>query len=208
MFRKTISRHIAQILLLLFTTYIGPLTVFAAEEPDHAIHEELRALLQGMEKAVNEERYADLAPYFHEDIRVTTINQEIISSRDEIEDYFNRWFGPDGYLKKVDMKLTADALTELYANKTMGIVRGTGDENYILSDSRYYEMKTRWTATVIKDTDGKWRILSLHIGTNFLDNPILAEVESSLIYFTIGGFIAGILLMLVIGMVRKRILNA
>jgi len=193
-----------RILLLLIATTLVPHGVLATEEPDHAIHEELRALLKGMEKAVNEERYTDLAPYFHKDIRVTTINQEIISSRDEIATYFNRWFGPDGYLKKVDMKLDADALTELYANKTMGIVRGTGDENYILSDSRYYEMKTRWTATVIKDTDGKWRILSLHIGTNFLDNPIVTEIENSLIYFSIGGLIAGILLMLIIGKLRKR----
>jgi len=197
------SKKIIAILLTLMVTTFSTSSAFAAEETDHAIHEELRALLQGMEKAVNEERYTDLAPYFHKDIRVTTINQEIITSRDEIAPYFNRWFGPDGYLKKVDMKLTADALTELYANKTIGIVRGTGIENYILSDSRYYEMKTRWTATVIIDTDGKWRILSLHIGTNFLDNPILTEIEGSLIYFGVGGLILGFILLLIFNFLRK-----
>jgi len=202
------SKKIIAILLTLIVTTFSVPTTFAAEEADHAIHEELRALLQGMEKAVNEERYNDLAPYFHKDIRVTTINQEIITSREEIVTYFNRWFGPDGYLKKVDMKLTADALTEFYANKTVGIVRGTGDENYILSDSRYYEMKTRWTATVIKDTDGKWRILSLHIGTNFLDNPILTEIEDSLIYFGVGGLILGFILMLIVNFVRKLVKKA
>ena len=202
------SKKIIAILLTLIVTTFSVPSTFAAEDADHAIHEELRALLQGMEKAVNEERYNDLAPYFHKDIRVTTINQEIITSREEIATYFNRWFGPDGYLKKVDMKLTADALTELYANKTFGIVRGTGNENYILSDKRYYEMKTRWTATVIKDTDGKWRILSLHIGTNFLDNPILTEIENSLIYFGIGGLILGFILMLIVNFVRKIIKKA
>lgn len=179
-------------------------SVFASDETDHAIHEELRAVLQGLEKAVNEERYNDLAPFFHENLRVTTINQEIISSREEIGQYFDRWFGPGGYLKKVDMKLNADAETELYGDKTFGIVRGSGDENYILSDSRYYEMKTRWTATVIKDTDGKWRILTLHIGTNFLDNPILGEAEGALMQFAIGGLILGIILMLIINLVLKR----
>ena len=69
------------------------------------------------------------------------------------------------------MKLEADALTEFYADKTIGVVRGSGEEDYVLSDTRFFPMKTRWTATVIKDTDGKWRILTLHIGTNFLDNP-------------------------------------
>ena len=191
-------------LFFIFFILANNSVIAATEEADHAIHEELRALLQGLEKAVNEERYNDLAPYFHKNLRVTTINQETISSRQEIGEYFSRWFGPDGYLKKVDMKLTADAVTELYGNKTFGIVRGSGDENYILSDERYYEMKTRWTATVIKDTDNKWRILSLHIGTNFLDNPILSEAEKALMYFSIGGLIIGILLMFIVNVIRRR----
>ena len=190
---------------LLLTILLLPGLVFAEEEPNTEIHNELRALLEGIEKAVNEERYGDLAPFFHKNLRVTTINQEIISSREEIATYFDKWFGPGGYLKKVNMKLNADALTELYANNTIGIVRGSGEEDYMLSDSRYYEMKTRWTATVIKDDDGKWRILSLHIGTNFLDNPILDEVEESLMYSLIAGLIIGILIVFIINLIRKRL---
>ena len=178
---------------------------FAESEPNQSIHEELRGLLQNIQMAVNEERYADLMPFFHKNMRVTTINQEVISSPEEIPEYFNRWFGPNGYLKKVEMKLTADALTELYNNNTFGIVRGSGDENYILSDKRKFDMKTRWTATVIKDTDGKWRILSLHIGTNFLDNPILDQAESALLSFSVAGFIAGIILMLLISFIRRKV---
>lgn len=176
-----------------------------AQEPDHETHQELRALLRGLEKAVNEQRYYELAPYFHQNLRVTTINQEIISSRDEIGAYFDHWFGPGGYLKKVEMKLTADELTELYADKTIGVVRGSGQENYELSDSRYYEMLTRWTATVIRDEDGKWRILSLHIGTNFLDNPIINKAEKWLLYIAIGGFIVGIIFTFVLNFLRRSI---
>jgi len=176
--------------LLLFTGAAA----FAAEEPDHAIHEELRALLGGMQQAINTGKYENLAPYFHEKLRVTTINQETLSARAGITSYFNTWFGPGGYLKSVDMKLNADALTELYADKTMGVVRGSGEESYILADGRHFDMRTRWTATVIKDVDGKWRILALHIGTNFLDNPILAKAEGALVTFTVGGVIGGLLL--------------
>ena len=191
-------------IIFLFFILAAPVAV-AESEPNQAIHEELRALLQNIQKAVNEERYADLMPLFHKNMRVTTINQEVISSPEEIPEYFNRWFGPNGYLKKVEMKLTADALTELYNNNTFGIVRGSGDENYILSDKRKFDMKTRWTATVIKDTDGKWRILSLHIGTNFLDNPILDQAESALLSFSVAGFIAGIILMLLISFIRRKV---
>ncbi len=167
-------------------------TALHAEEADHAIHQELRALLQGMEQAINERRYSDLEPYFVENLRVTTINQEVISKRSEITAYFEKWFGEDGYLETLEITLTPDATTELYGDKTYGIVRGTGDEKYVLADGRYFDMATRWTATVMKDSDGQWRILSLHIGTNFLDNPILAKAESALMTFAAGGALLGL----------------
>ena len=162
-----------------------------AQEADRAIHKELRGLLTGIEQAVNNEKYDELAPFFHNKISVTTINQEVITSNSEISAYFRKWFGSGGYLKKVNMKLTADDLTQLYGHKTYGIVRGYGNEDYVLSDGRKFEMKTRWTATVSKNAKGKWKILALHIGTNFLDNPILAKAESSLMVFAGGGLALG-----------------
>jgi hypothetical protein len=191
-------KRLTTIILFAFSS-----VVLAVDEADVAIHEELRELLQGIELAVNEGRYGDLAPFFHENLRVTTINQEVISSPGGISEYFDRWFGPDGYLQKVDMTLEADSTTELYADNTFGVVTGFGIEKYVLSDSRAYDIQTRWTATVLKGDDGKWRILTLHIGTNFLDNPILDEVENSLLYFGGGGLLGGIVLMLVLMLIRR-----
>ncbi len=177
-------------LLLMFASSAA----FSQDEADHAIHQELRTLLQGMQQAINSKNYAALEPYFHENLRVTTINQEVISKRSEITAYFESWFGDGGYLANLEISLVADDTTELYGDKSFGIVRGTGDEKYVLSDGRYFDMKTRWTATVIKDTDGHWRILSLHIGTNFLDNPILSVAEASLKTFAAAGGLAGLFL--------------
>ena len=176
-----------------------------AEAPDQTIHDELRGLLHGIEQAVNEERYGDLAPYFHQDMRVTTINQEVLASPGEIAPYFQRWFGPGGFLKKVDMTLTADALTRLDPEKRYGMVTGSGLEKYMLTDGRSFDMKTRWTATLARSEDGKWRILALHIGTDFLDNPVLAAVEKSLVYFAAGGMAAGLVIgLLVMAFLRRR----
>jgi ketosteroid isomerase-like protein len=190
------------VLLLVLTLFAGSVT--AEEEPDHAIHEELRQILRGLEQAINTQQYTDLAQYFHQHMRVTTINQEVISSPDEIAPYFNRWFGPGGYLKKLNIVLHADATTDLYGDKTFGIVRGSGDEDYILANGRAFAMKTRWTATVIKDTDGKWRILTLHIGTNFLDNPVLGVAEASIMQFAIGGTVVGIVVGGLLGFLLGR----
>jgi ketosteroid isomerase-like protein len=162
-----------------------------------AIHLELRGLLQGIETAINSEKYTDLKPYFSDKLRVTTINQNVISTPDGIDTYFKEWFGEGGYLKKLNIKLNADALTELHGvpgNPSWGLVYGSGVENYQLTDGRKLDMKTRWTATVMKEADGKWRILALHIGTNFYDNPIFAAVQNSTKYYAAGGLAIGLLL--------------
>jgi hypothetical protein len=66
----------------------------AAQDPnDEAIHDELRGLLSGIEAAINEERYGDLAQYFDDNARVTTISQEFLASPEAIEPYFKHWFG-------------------------------------------------------------------------------------------------------------------
>jgi LPXTG-motif cell wall-anchored protein len=161
------------------------------------IHKELRGLLQGIETAINSEKYTDLKPYFSEKLRVTTINQNVINTPEGIDAYFKEWFGEGGYLKKLNIKLNADALTELHGvpgNPSWGLVYGSGVENYQLTDGRKLDMKTRWTATVMKEADGKWRILALHIGTNFYDNPIFAAVQNSTKYYAAGGLVVGLLL--------------
>jgi ketosteroid isomerase-like protein len=193
-------------LLILVLLLIGG-TAYAAEDSINSeIHQELRALLTGIETAVNSEKYADLKPFFDEKLRVTTINQQVISTPDGIDAYFKDWFGKGGYLKKLDIKLTPDALTQLYgdpANPSWGLVYGAGTENYQLVDGRNLAMKTRWTATVVKEPDGKWRILALHIGANFYDNPIFSAVKSSTKYYAAGGLTVGLLLG-VLGMVFLR----
>lgn len=162
-----------------------------------SVHQELRALLQGIEAAINAEKYGDLKQYFDEKLHVTTINQNVITTPAGIDAYFKEWFGKGGYLKKLDIKLNADGLTELYGdpqNPSWGLVYGSGVENYQLTDGRFLPMKTRWTATVTKGADGKWRILALHIGANFYDNPIFAAVKDSTKYYAAGGLALGLLL--------------
>ena len=81
----------------------------------------------------------------------------------------------------------------------MGIVRGSGIEKYKLTDGRDLELKTRWTATVIKDSDSKWRILSLHLGTNFYDNAIYNEMSEQLKKWGIIGSLLALLFGLGLG---------
>jgi ketosteroid isomerase-like protein len=150
-------------------------------ESDHAIHEELRSVLQTIESAINTGDYDKMLPVLSEQIRATPIDQEFLASRPEVSAYFKRWFGAGGYLKKLDIHFTPSARTELSPDRNWGVVYGTGSEKYVLSDGRFYDMHTRWTATMAKEADGHWRVRAIHIGTNFLDNPILTQAEHSLL---------------------------
>ncbi len=163
-----------------------------------ADHNELRQLISNIEKTINSEQYDDLAQYFSKDMKVTPINQEFLSKHSDIVPWFEKWFGKNGKIQKLEIKLTADEKTKFYSDN-IGIVYGQGEEKYILSDTRKFDMLTRWTATVIKENDGKWRILTLHIGTNFMDNPLLGAAESSIKMFGAIGAIAGLILGLLFG---------
>jgi hypothetical protein len=55
------------------------LPTYAADEPDHAIHEELRAVLATMQNAINAGKFDDMLPVISQDVRATTITQEVIS---------------------------------------------------------------------------------------------------------------------------------
>lgn len=162
---------------------------WAQVPPADADHAALRQVMQQTEAAINSGEFDRMLPVLSEQIRATPVNQEFLKSRDDVSQYFKRWFGSGGFLKKLEIKFEADALTELSPDHTWGVAYGRGVERYILSDGRPYDLKTRWTATMVKEADGQWRIRSIHIGTDFLDNPLINEAKAALM--NVGGWAGG-----------------
>lgn len=169
------------IVALLCLLPLGVLPSAHAQDPDFAIHEELRTVLREVQAAINAGQYERMLPYLDPNVEATSMTQEVMSNRADIMKYFQEWFGPAGYMKKVDMKLEADALTELNADKTWGLVRGKGLEHYEAKDGDQFDFVTRWTAVMVKNDDGKWRLRAIHFGTNNLDNPVLTKVKNTLL---------------------------
>ena len=170
-----------------------------AEEPDHAIHEELRGVLREVMAAMNSGQYDKMLPYLTEDVEATSITQEVMSSRADVSKYFQEWFGPTGYMRKMEMKLDADKLTELSPDKSWGLVRGNALEHYEAKDGDLFDFVTRWTAVMVRSDDGKWRLRAIHFGTNHLDNPVLTKVRNTLTRDGIIGVIASLLVGLALG---------
>jgi ketosteroid isomerase-like protein len=170
-----------------------------AEEPDHAIHEELRGVLREVVAAMNSGQYDKMLPYLTEDVEATSITQEVMSSRADVSKYFQEWFGPIGYMRKMEMSLDADKLTELSPDKSWGLVRGKALEHYEAKDGNLFDFVTRWTAVMVRSDDGKWRLRAIHFGTNHLDNPVLTKVQRTLVRDAIIGAIASLIVGVALG---------
>ena len=187
---------------------LGVLPAAHAQDPDFAIHEELRAVLHEVQAAINSGHYDRMLPYLDPGIEATSMTQEVMSSRADVTRYFEAWFGPAGYMKKLDMKLEADKLTELSADRTWGLVRGKGLEHYEAKDGDQFDFVTRWTAVLVRNDDGKWRLRAIHFGTNNLDNPVLTKVKGTLLRNGIIGaaaaLVAGLALGYAVGRRRPR----
>jgi ketosteroid isomerase-like protein len=170
-----------------------------AQESDHAIHEELRALLRDATAAMNSGQFDHLLPYLTDDIEATSVTQEVMTGRTEVAKYFQEWFGPTGYMRRMEMKLEPDRLTKLSADKSWGLVRGKALEHYEAKDGDLFDFNTRWTAVMVKSDDGKWRIRAIHFGTNHLDNPVLTKVRNTLMRYGVIGAIVTLIVGLIIG---------
>lgn len=170
-----------------------------AQEPDHEIHEQLRGVLREIVGAINSGQYDRMLPYMTENVEATSVTQEVMGNRADVSAYFKAWFGPTGYMRRMDMKLDADKLTELSPDKSWGLVRGKALEHYEAKDGDRFDFVTRWTAVLVRGDDGKWRLRAIHFGTNHLDNPVLTKVSRTLIRDGIAGGVVALLAGLAIG---------
>jgi ketosteroid isomerase-like protein len=178
--------------------------VHAQQEPDHETHEALRGLLKEVVAAINTAQYDKMLPYLAENVEATSITQETMSGRAEVARYFKEWFGPGAYMKRMEMKLEPDKLTEFSPDKSWGLVRGKALEHYEANDGDVFDFTTRWTAVMVRGDDGQWRLRAIHFGTNNLDNPVLTKVKNTLIRDGIIGAIVALAIGIGVGWFAAR----
>jgi hypothetical protein len=157
---------------------IGVATSTMAEtEQEKKDHDELRALLKIFTQAFNTRQIAPLEPYLHKNFSVTMVNQDLVTKPGEITTYLDKQFNaPGALLQDVKIQPEADILTEFYEGR-IGVNRGGSTDTYVLKDGRSFTLKTRWSGAAIYQ-DGKWKVLTAHIGLNPLENPIIDALDS------------------------------
>lgn len=177
-----------------------------AQTEREADHTALRALREKVVTAIDNQDTKALTSCFAKEFAFTTVTQALITNEQQLNDFYDRMCrGKDAIVTSVKTEPKADILTR-FVDANTGICYGTSRETYTMKSGEVVPMNIRWTATVVKE-NGQWKIAAAHVGTDFLDNPVLSKVagywKKAAVAGTGGGLIAG----MVIGLVlcrRKR----
>jgi hypothetical protein len=170
-----------------------------------ADHEALRKLKTDVITAINTRNVQSMDTLLHKPFMSTLITQDSFTDIERLKAYFDGLFTrPVLRINKITMEAEPDEQAQIYTG-TFAVARGGTKEVYELGDGRTYTIPGRWTATAIKD-NGQWKVLAVHTGVNFIDNPVMTAVEKSTLYFGAGGVALGAVIGFLLGFLigRKR----
>jgi ketosteroid isomerase-like protein len=143
--------------------------------PEDPAHVELRALRAEVIDAITKGDIDAVVNHVHPNVVVTWQNNEVCRGHKGLREFFER-MGKNTF-KGYKLPPTPDELTILFGGDT-GVSFGQTVAQYKLL-GKEYELKSRWTATVVKE-NGRWLLASYHISTNVLDNPLLNTAKHAL----------------------------
>ena len=179
-----------------------PASSQAPPAKDEAVHNELRALRDGLVDAINKGDIERQLTYLHPNVVVTALNGEVSRGRDGVRAYFLKMTaGPKRVVDSFHCEVMVDELTILYGAET-GIAFGSAVQDYKLTDGLNLDVKTRWTATLVKEHD-RWLVASLHASASLFDNPLLAMAKRTAYWAGGISLVVGLIVGLVIGGRRK-----
>jgi ketosteroid isomerase-like protein len=180
----------------------GSLGAFAAEDNREADHVALRALRDKVATAIDKQDIKALASCFAKDFAFTTVDQTVVTSEAQLQEYFDRMFrSKDALVASMKTEPTANILTR-FVDANTGVCYGSTKDTYTMRSGKVIEMNVRWSATVVKE-NGEWKIALAHAGTDFLANPVLDGMKQ---FTKTVGFLAGLGGILV-GFLLSRVLS-
>jgi len=137
-----------------------------------ADHQALRQLRVDVMKAVSSQDMTALGKFFAREFVLTAVDQTVVTNREGMAAYYTLMFKKeDAPIAKMEVTGEADVLTR-FTDANTGYCYGSALATYTLKDKSVVKLRERWTGVVVKE-DGAWKIAAVHIGVNFLDNPVI-----------------------------------
>ena len=185
------------VLLLSYPTIAGT-DLRAAETNREADHAALRQLRDKAAIGINNLDSSTLAPCFAKEFAFTTVTQSVLTNQAQVQDFFDRMFrAKDALLSGMKTEPTADILTR-FIDQNTGVCYGGTKDTYTLKSGEAVTMTNRWSATVVKE-NGEWKVAMVHVGTDFLNNPVLDRAAAFAKKLAIGAGIGGLVLGIILG---------
>lgn len=176
---------------------------------EQAVHDELRKLRDQFIDAVNHKDGEAVLSLLHPRVVLTAQDGKELNTvrgRDGVQDYLNRLLlGPDKGIESLKLDPAADDLSEIFNGNT-AIAFGTSSDHYVTVSGTEFDLRTRWSATVIREGD-QWLVASLHVSTNLFDNPVLAAAAKATTWIAIATGLIGLVVGFLLGR-RTRPLSA
>jgi ketosteroid isomerase-like protein len=199
--------NLIRVLLLAFVVQTASLADAQPADGNHqADHVALRALRDKVVVALASQDMPMLTSCFAKDFAFTTVTQDVLTNETQVKTFFDRMFhGNDALVTSLKSEPKADILTR-FLSENVGICYGSSIDTYTLKSGPVVQMNVRWSATVVKE-NGEWKVAMAHIGTDFLDNPVLDRVTSfwkrTLVITSTAGIVAGVISGWMLGRRRK-----
>jgi len=165
------SKHIVTVLAVSYCMGAVALAQDAGANRE-ADHQALRQLRANVMKAVSSQDLTALGTFFAKEFVLTAVDQTVVTTREGMAAYYARMFkDKDAPIVKMDVTGEADILTR-FTDANTGYCYGSALATYTLKDKSVVKLRERWTGVVARE-DGAWKIAAVHIGVNFLDNPVI-----------------------------------
>jgi ketosteroid isomerase-like protein len=143
----------------------------AREEAVDPVHQELRKLREKAVTAFKAKDIDSLLECLDENIVATLQNGEAYVGHDGVRKFHKRMSeGADRTVKSQETTFNVDDLSFIH-NGDAAVARGTLDDHFVLTNEMEFDLKSRWSATVIKEGD-HWLVASFHASANMFDNGV------------------------------------
>ena len=182
-------------IFLIFTSLVFFMnsTPIRAEDNEAADHQALKKLFTDATIVFNNHDFKTFFGYFAKEFVFIGIDQSVITNQTELQAHLDRLFtGPKAPL--LDSKTEPTYLRPaVFLDKNSAFSYGTTLETYKLKNGEEARIKSYWTAALVKQ-NGEWKIATLHLGANVLDNSILHKAVTAGKTTAVIAFFVGLIL--------------
>lgn len=170
-----------------------PLFAHAQADARQADHDALTALRDKFAQALNQRDFEAMKPLVTDSVTFISVSNQKVTGVDALKNYWNGLFeGENSVLKSLTVKPVADGPTQ-FLSETVGICQGTSQDSLDFRKVGQRELKTAWTS-VVQKVGSDWKVSSVHMSANVLDNPMLKAEASVANIKLIVAAVIGILL--------------